>query len=159
MPFPLAALAIMAGAKAVGGLMKKKGAAKQAKEASRSEQANLDAKFASDTSAFDNRENDRLARTQGIAQQLTGARGLSPEVIAAAMQRRKNTAFRGDAADRSKGAGWDMVGGLADQAGDMAGAYVKGSQMNDDPGSSATRVIGAPAPCPPGTQGSDGECY
>jgi hypothetical protein len=162
MPFPLAAMAIMGGAKLFGGLLKKKGQAKQAKEQSRANEANLQANFESQSDQFNNREDDRLARTQGIAQQLQGARALSPEVIAAALQRRRNTARKGASADLSKGAGFDMLGGVADQIGDYAGAYGKGRMMEDGGevggGVPEGAVGGMKRICPDGSYSNTGIC-
>jgi hypothetical protein len=129
MPFPLIPLAIMGGAKLFSGIMKGRAAKKKAKEKLRADTANIDAKYGSDVSRFDNSEDDRLARMQHIAGQLKGNRALSPEVIAAALKRRRNTAYKGSAMDESKGIGSQMAAGIGDTVGDFAGAYMKGAGM------------------------------
>lgn len=129
MPFPLAALAIMGGAKLAGGLLKKKGQVSAAKEQKRADDANAQARFESDLANESNQEDTRLFKTQGIANQLTGARALSPEVIKAALTRRKSAVRKGVNADRSKGMGWDALGDVAGLASDYAGNFVKGRMM------------------------------
>jgi len=145
MPFPLAALAIMGGAKLAGGLLKKKGQVSAAKEQKRAEDANLQAQYESNLAGEDNREDDRLMRTQGIAQQLSGLRALSPEVIKAALTRRRTTARKGVAQDTSKGLGWGALGGVADTVGDFAGAYTKGVGMQEAAGAGPSTGILAKA--------------
>ena len=108
MPFMAAAVPI---AKVAGPLIMKafgkwfgnKGKKKAAKEQLRAQEEQNTRKFQSDTDAFENNEDGRQGQVQGYAQALQGNRALSPEVIAAAMKRRKNTAYKGSAVDQSKG--------------------------------------------------------
>lgn len=149
-------LAILGGAKLAQALFKKKGATSAAKEQKRADEANLQAQFESESTAFENKESDRLARMRQVAGQLQGARALSPEVIAAALQRRANTARKGAAVDRSKGLGWNALGDITGTVGDFASAYMAGNNPNAV--DARTRTMGT-GECPPGTQGSNGECY
>lgn len=164
MPFPLAALAIMAGAKAVGGLMKKQGQKKAAKEQYKKDEQNLQAKFESDQALESNREDDRLQRMQFIGSQLKGARALDPAVLQAALTRRKSAVRKGVAVDQSKGMGWGMVGDVASGIGDIAGAYAKGVGMGSgapaggDSLSRAAQVVdGSDNACPPAARAT-GAC-
>ena len=165
MAFPLAAMAIMGGAKLVGGLLKKKGQQKAAKEQYKKEEQNLQSQFESQQATESNREDDRLARMKFLGGQLKGARALSPEVLQAALARRKSAVRKGVAVDQSKGMGWDMAGGVASGIGDLASAYVKGKAMGgDDMLSKASQVMsggGAAAgdsECPGGRSTVDGGC-
>jgi len=157
-------LAIMGGAMLAKALLKKKGATSAAKEQNRANDANLQAQYESSLAGETNREDDRLMRTQGIANQLQGARALSPEVIAAVLKRRAVTSRKGVSADQSKGLGWNMLGDIAGTAGDFAGSYIKGGMMDKaGMGSGLTNVIGAPQPssngeCPGGYPAVNGKC-
>lgn len=156
-------LAIMAGTKLAQHFAKKKGSDAAGKETQRVGEANADATFQSQVAAENNREDDRLARTQGIAQTLTGNRALSPEVIAAAMKRRATVARKGATLDPTKGSTWNMVGDMAGDVGQYASAYMSGKGMAQPQGNGMTSVLGKVAggtgACPQGTQGSNGECY
>ena len=129
MPFPLVPLAIMAGAKIAGGLLKKKGQIKAAKEEKKAADANLQAQYESGLATEGNREDDRLARMQFLGGQLKGARALSPEVLQAALKRRASAVRKGVAMDKSKGMGWGAAGDVAGQVGELAGSYIKGAGM------------------------------
>ena len=111
--------------KGIGKLFGNKGKKKAEKERQRAQKEAIENKFAADTAAFNNREDDRLARTQGFANQLKGARALSPEVIAAAMKRRTNTAYKGSVEDRTQGMDWQLAGDAVGGLGDIAGALLR----------------------------------
>lgn len=144
MAFPLAALAIMGGAKLVGGVLKKKGQKSAAKEQYKKEEQNLQSQFESNQATESNREDDRLARMQFLGGQLKGARALSPEVLKAALARRKSAVRKGVAVDQSKGMGWGMLGDIASGVGDIAGAYIKGSGSSTAAGGSEATSLRPP---------------
>lgn len=110
----------------IDSVLKGIGQKKAAKEAYKKEEQNLQSQFESERDMQDNAEDDRLMRMRQIAGQLKGARALSPEVIAAALARRRNTARKGVAVDRSKGMGWNMAGNIAGDIGNMAMTYMSG---------------------------------
>jgi hypothetical protein len=135
MPLPIAAAAIGKFAaplilKGLGKFFGNKGKQKQQKELQRAQQEQIDNRYKSDFDTFENAEDTRLAKTQGIANQLTGARGLSPEVIKAAMARKRNTAYKGAVADMNKGAGTAMLGDALGGIGDIASSMNRESMMN-----------------------------
>lgn len=131
MPLPLLALAAPAILKGIGGFLKGRGQKKAAKEQFRAEKEGIENKFRSDTDRFENEETGRQGRATFASQQLQGARALSPEVIKAALSRRKNTAYKGAAADRSKGADLGMLGDAAGGLGDIASAMGRESMISD----------------------------
>lgn len=145
MPAFLAPLAIMAGAKIGKGILGGLGKKKAAKEQYKKEEQNLQSKFESDTDRFNNTEDDRLARMSHVAGQLKGARALSPEVIAAALKRRKNFNRKGVAVDQSKGVMTQMLGDVAGSVGDLASAYMAGSNPNSVSGASKAMGSGGGA--------------
>jgi cobalamin-dependent methionine synthase I len=120
-------LAILAGAALAKKFAANRAANSAGKEQKRVGEANAKANFESQMANEANREDDRLTRTQGIANQLSGARSLSPEVIAAALKRRQSSVRKGATVDPTKGLGWSMVGDIAGTAGDLAGSYMKGA--------------------------------
>jgi hypothetical protein len=138
MPLPLLALAAPAILKGIGGFLKNRGQKKAAKEQLRAQKEGIENKYKSDSDAFENKETGRQARTQFISQQLTGARALSPEVIAAAMKRRSNTAYKGSAVDKTKGMDYGMLGDAAGGLGDIASQIGKESMIADAEGGGAT---------------------
>lgn len=158
---PIAKFAAPLILKGLGKFFGNKGKKKALKAQQASEQLAIDNKFKSDSDAFENSEDDRLARTQGIANQLQGARALSPEVIAAAMKRRRNTAYKGAVQDRTAGMGSEMVGGALSGLGDVAGAMLREKAIAQAEGMSpqySGRSTGFDTSnCPNG--GDEGGCY
>jgi hypothetical protein len=130
MPIPLLALAAPAILKGIGGFLKGRGQKKAAKEQLRAEKEGIENKFRSDTDRFENEETGRQGRATFASQQLQGARALSPEVIKAALSRRKNTAYRGSAVDRSKGMDYNMLGEGSGALGDIASSMGKESMIS-----------------------------
>lgn len=96
------------------------GAKKAAKEATRAAEQQSQANYESSLANENNMEDSRLARTQGISQQLKGARALSPEVLQQFMKRRAQVARKGAVQDMSKGVMWDAAGNAIGSAGKMA---------------------------------------
>lgn len=137
MPIPLLALAAPAILKGIGGFLKNRGKKKAAKESLRADKEQIENKFRSDTDRFENEETGRLGRATFASQQLQGARALSPEVIAAALQRRKNTAYKGSAVDKTKGMDYNMIGEGAGALGDIASQMGRESMIADAEGGGA----------------------
>lgn len=103
------------------------GAKKQAKEQAKATNANLQADYESRLAAESNNENTRLARAQALGQALGGSnRALSPEVLAAILQRKAVTTRKGAAADPSKGMMWNALGSGLTSAGNIATQYLTG---------------------------------
>jgi len=151
--------------KGLGKFFGKKGQDKAAKETARAQQATMDAKYKSDFDTFENTENDRLMKTQGIANQLKGARALSPEVVAAALKRRANTAWKGNIADPTKGSTWSLLGDAAGGIGDIAGAMLKERAIADAeqgmspdyaPGRGGIPTVGTMKQCADGSYSNTG---
>lgn len=102
------------------------GAKKAAKEATRAAGEQAQANYESALAGENNMEDSRLARTQGISQQLTGARALSPEVLAQLMKRRAQVARKGAVQDMSKGVMWNAAGDAIGSAGKLATQFITG---------------------------------
>lgn len=115
--------------KGIGKFFGGKAKQKAAKEQARAEQQQIDNKYKSDFDMFENQETGRQSRAGFVGSQLKGARALSPEVLAQAMQRRKNTAYKGAVADKSKGMGTAMLGDALGGIGDIASAMNKESMI------------------------------
>lgn len=138
-------LAIMGGAKLVGGLLKKKGQTKAAKEQYKKGEANEQAIFEERSADEANREDARLASVQGISEALAGSnRAISPAIMAAFMNRKKSAVRKRPVVDQSQGMGWGAASGVADMVGDMAASYIAGSNPSRNPNavSGATRAMG-----------------
>ena len=142
MPLPLLALAAPAILKGIGGFLKNRGAKKAAKEQLRAQKEGIENKYKSDYDTFENQETGRQGRATFASQQLQGARALSPEVIAAALQRRKNTAYKGSAVDTSKGMDYGMLGDAAGGLGDIASNIGKESMIADAEGGGSGATSG-----------------
>lgn len=137
MPLPLLALAAPYILKGVGKFLGNKGKKKALKEQQRAQKEGIENKFRSDTDRFDNEETGRVGRATFASQQLQGARALSPEVIAAALQRRKNTAYRGSVVDQTKGMDYNMLGEGAGALGDIASQVGRESMIANAEGGGA----------------------
>lgn len=102
------------------------GAKKAAKEATRAAEQQSQANYESSLANENNMEDSRLARTQGISQQLKGARALSPEVLAQLMKRRAQVSRKGAVQDMSKGVMWNAAGDAIGSAGKLATQFITG---------------------------------
>jgi hypothetical protein len=154
-------LIIMAAAAAANAMAKKKAAANVAKEQNRANSANLTAQYEHDLTSEQNREDDRLARTGYAGSMLKGNRALSPDILKAALTRRRETTRKGTAADKSKGLGWQMIGDLAQGAGNVAASYQAGKSADAGMATSLRPAIGGadgPENCP-GGRGDSAGCF
>lgn len=154
--FPLLALGAATIAKAFA---KKKAGDSSGKEQKRVGEANAKANFETQSDMFKNKELGRGGQVDFLASQMNGARALSPEVLAAMRTARANPARMGATIDPTKGSGWNFVGGLAGGVADIANAYMKGKENDNQPdasqptslrqaptGSTGTDVYGNPCP-------------
>jgi len=123
-------LAIMAASAIASKFAKKKAGDAAGKEAQRVGEQNQKANFETQSDLFKNKEMGRGGQADFLASQMKGARALSPEVIASMKMARANPARMGATIDPTKGSGWSFAGDVAQTAGDMAGAYMKGKELD-----------------------------
>ena len=121
-------LAIMAGSAIAKKFMDTKASDSQGKEVKRAGEQNQKANFETQSDLFKNKEMGRGGVADFLASQMTGARALSPEVIASMKMARANPARMGATVDPTKGSGWGLASGVAGIGGDMATAYMKGKE-------------------------------
>lgn len=120
------------------------GAKKAAKEATRAAEQQSQANYESSLANENNMEDSRLARTQGISQQLTGARALSPEVLAQLMKRRAQVARKGAVQDMSKGVMWNAAGDAIGSAGKLATQFITGLGLQKEADAGAPTTLREP---------------